>query len=105
MRGREIKNERLCVNESSKWAQRLEPNKTGGINTLTTVSKDNLLLLERDGKMTLRNLTPKECWRFMGYSDEDFNKASEVCTDTQLCRQAGNAIALPVLEGVFGNLF
>ncbi len=53
----------------------------------------------------IRKLTPKECWRLMGCSDEDFEKAQEVNSNTQLYKQAGNAIVVDVLEAIFGQLF
>lgn len=54
----------------------------------------------------IRKLTPKECWRLMGFSDEDFEKAANVPTsNTQLYKQAGNSIVVNVLEKIFENLF
>lgn len=53
----------------------------------------------------IRKLTPKECWRLMGFSDEDFHKAESFCSNTQLYKQAGNSIVVPVLEGIFNQLF
>lgn len=53
----------------------------------------------------LRRLSPKECWRLMGFLDEDFEKASQVVSQSQLYKQAGNAIVVPVLEMIFKNLF
>lgn len=53
----------------------------------------------------IRKLTPKECWRLMGFSDEDFEKAIKVNSNTQLYKQAGNSIVVPVLEKIFKNLF
>lgn len=54
----------------------------------------------------IRKLTPKECWRLMGFDDEDFEKAANVPTsNTQLYKQAGNSIVVPVLEKIFLNLF
>ena len=52
----------------------------------------------------VRKLTPKECWRLMGFTDSDFNKAQEVCSDTQLYKQAGNSIVVQVLEGILKKL-
>lgn len=54
--------------------------------------------------MRIRKLTPKECWRLMGASDEDFEKAQAVNSNTQLYKQAGNAIVVDVLEGIFANM-
>ena len=53
----------------------------------------------------IRKLTPKECWRLMGCTDEDFYKAQKVNSNTQLYKQAGNAIVVDVLEAIFNKLF
>ncbi len=59
-------------------------------------------ILERSNEMgkertRIRRLTPLECWRLQAFEDEDFEKASKVCSDTQLYKQAGNSIAVDVL--------
>ena len=55
--------------------------------------------------MRIRKLTPKECWRLMGFDDADFDKAQAVgMSNTQLYKQAGNSIVVPVLEEVLRNL-
>ena len=54
--------------------------------------------------MRIRKLTPKECWRLMGFDDEDFEKAAKVNSNTQLYKQAGNSIVVNVLEGILKNL-
>jgi DNA (cytosine-5)-methyltransferase 1 len=59
-------------------------------------------VLEDDLK--IRKLTPKECWRLMGFSDEDFDKASKVNSNTQLYKQAGNSIVVNVLMAIFKEL-
>lgn len=53
----------------------------------------------------IRKLTPKECWRLMGFGDEDFEKAAKVNSNTQLYKQAGNSIVVNVLEEIFKKLF
>lgn len=56
-------------------------------------------------KMRIRRLTPKECWRLMGFDDEDFDKAkASGVSDSQLYKQAGNSIVVNVLEGILRNL-
>lgn len=56
--------------------------------------------------LKIRRLTPKECFRLMGFDDEDFDKAKSVPTsDTQLYKQAGNSIVVNVLEKILQNLF
>ena len=55
--------------------------------------------------MRIRKLTPKECWRLMGFDDEDFEKAKNAgISDSQLYKQAGNSIVVNVLEGILRNL-
>jgi len=55
--------------------------------------------------LRIRKLTPLECWRLMGFDDEDFYKAEKVNSNTQLYKQAGNSIVVKVLEKIFTNLF
>lgn len=53
----------------------------------------------------IRKLTPRECWRLMGFSDEDFDKAKAAgISDTQLYKQAGNSIVVDVLMAIFKEL-
>lgn len=110
--------------------QRLEPNASGTTNTLTSVQKDNLVLetaeasiecaaeIESGDLYTLvyqdeewiyfiriRKLTPRECWRLMGFSDLDFDKAADVNSNTQLYKQAGNSIVKNVLVAIVGQFF
>lgn len=58
----------------------------------------------KQGKRRIRKLTPLECWRLMGFDDEDFRKAEAVNSNTQLYKQAGNSIVVNVLEGILRNL-
>lgn len=54
----------------------------------------------------IRKLTPKECMRLMGVSDGDFGKMKEAgISDSQLYKMAGNSIVVPVLEGIFTQMF
>lgn len=56
-------------------------------------------------KESIRKLTPRECWRLMGFSDEDFDKAKAAgISDTQLYKQAGNSIVVDVLMAIFRSL-
>ena len=52
----------------------------------------------------IRKLIPIEYWRLMGFSVEAFRKAEAVCSNTQLYKQAGNSIVVPVMELIFKNL-
>lgn len=84
--------------------QRLEPNSKGMCNTLTTVQKDNYVAEPKQNGLRIRKLTPKECFRLMGFDDEDFYKAEAVNSNTQLYKQAGNSIVVDVLEALFTNI-
>ena len=52
----------------------------------------------------IRKLTPKECWRLMGFTDEDFEKAQKINSNTQLYKQAGNSVCVNVIEELYKNL-
>lgn len=54
----------------------------------------------------IRKLTPKECWRLMGFTDDEFEKAKNAgVSNTQLYKQAGNSIVVNVLEAIFMQIF
>lgn len=61
-------------------------------------------IVRKNMNYRIRKLTPRECWRLMGFSDKDFDKAAEVNSNTQLYKQAGNSIAKDVLMAIFWNL-
>lgn len=75
--------------------------KDGVSNTLTMVQKDNYLY---DTTFRIRKLTPLECWRLMGFTDEDFKKAQAVNSNSQLYKQAGNSIVKQVLMAIFRQM-
>ena len=54
--------------------------------------------------LRIRKLTPKECWRLMGFDDIDFDKAAQVNSNAQLYKQAGNSIVVNVLEEILKKL-
>ena len=53
----------------------------------------------------VRKLTPKECYRLMGFTDEQFNRSQTFSSDSQLYKQAGNSIVVDVLYYIFEKLF
>lgn len=48
--------------------------------------------------------TPCECWRLMGFSDDDHRRAAQVCDEKHLYQQAGNSIVVNVLMAIFKEL-
>ena len=59
----------------------------------------------KSSDLRIRKLTPREVWRLMGFTDEEFEKAEKVNSGTQLYKQAGNSIVVNVLVEIFKKLF
>ena len=138
MRGRNPQNPK-SRKSGLETEQMLEINESGTSNCLTSVQKDNLVVMfgteknnqgariyDSDGiastqnagggglggktglyhvESKIRRLTPLECWRLQGFSDEQFYKAAEVNSDTQLYKQAGNSITVNVIQKVISNIY
>lgn len=90
------------IQESRHNMTELEPRQDNVSNTLTTVQKDNLLL--EKPQYRIRKLTPRECGRLMGVSDEDIDKMAAVNSNTQLYKQFGNSIVVDIMCAMFENL-
>lgn len=75
--------------------------------TLTTMcnSWQSSATVAIKSNLRIRKLTPRECWRLMGISDEDFDKASKVVSNSQLYKQAGNGIVVDVFAAILKGLF
>ena len=76
----------------------------GGGDVSPTLTSSNLGVCKVESCYRIRKLTPRECWRLMGFSDEDFDKAAAVNSNTQLYKQAGNSIVKNVLMAIFGKM-
>lgn len=91
--------------------------KEGIIYPSTDITKDNNCEETdfSDSPYRIRKLTPKECWRLMGFSDKDFDKAKDALNEknykgkdrssSQLYKQAGNSIVTDVLFYIFEELY
>jgi DNA (cytosine-5)-methyltransferase 1 len=140
--------------ENDAYKQKLEINEEGVSNTLTSVQKDNVVLVPQATKkgyavahvgdgiytnrvqskrgvvqknaiptlktsphdlavvvddpeemISIRRLTPRECWRLMGWKDKDIDRAfSTGVSDTQLYKMAGNSIVVNCLTEIFKQL-
>lgn len=92
----------FCSSESAK----VFINKDGLSPTITTRpegKKTAILPCVKGARV--RKLTPKECWRLMGYTDEDFDNAKNAgVSNSQLYKQAGNAIVKQVLMAIFKQM-
>lgn len=89
-------------NEEGKIEQNIEVADREVANAITTVQKDSMIA---EPSLRIRKLTPKECFRLMGFEDSDFEKAEAVNSNTQLYKQAGNSIVVPVVEHIIKALF
>lgn len=83
--------------------------KTGVSPTITTRPegfKTAILpvVKNKNEQYRIRKLTPRECWRLMGFTDEDFDKAAAVNSNSQLYKQAGNSIVKQALMAIFKQM-
>lgn len=72
-------------------------------DTAPTLRSSRSGLKVTDAKFRIRKLTPRECWRLMGFNDEDFDSVKGI-SNTQLYKMAGNSIVVNVLQAIFANL-
>lgn len=73
--------------------------------TLKTVSRGGreIKVIDKD---RYRKLTPREYFRLMGFTDEDYELlANNGVSKTQLYKMAGNSIVVNVLEALFKQLY
>lgn len=79
----------------------------GGVHniapTLTKSSYQENNFLKTEG-VSIRKLTPRECWRLQGFPDELFDKAQSVNSNSQLYKQAGNSVTVNVIEEIAKRL-
>ena len=69
-------------------------------NDLVDVGKTTSNDTETISRLRIRKLTPRECWRLMGFADKYFDRVEGV-SNTQLYKQAGNSIVVDVLRAIF----
>ena len=75
--------------------------KDDGEESFTLTSQDRHGVLLDDGsEVRIRKLTPKECFRLQGWTDDYFEKAQFVNSDSQLYKQAGNGVTVNVIEEI-----
>lgn len=68
---------------------------------IRNATQNNFGVVLEDGVgCCIRKLTPKECWRLQGFTDDQYEKASAVNSDTQLYKQAGNAVTVNVVREI-----
>lgn len=75
-------------------AEESNTDKTAGVIILSDVEDNQYIAY-------IRKLTPKECWRLQGFTDEQFNKVKAIgMSDSQLYKMAGNAVTVPAVFAI-----
>ncbi len=79
----------------------------GRISPTLTTQEGEIVKMEKDGyEYRIRRLTPKETFRLMSFTDEQFDRAKSVgISDNQLYKMAGNSIVVDVLYYIMSNLY
>lgn len=94
---------RMVRTEEGKRLRKAYENGGDVTPTITAQGGENINYVETQYR--IRKLTPKECWRLMGYTDTDFEKAKAAgISNSQLYKQAGNAIVKQVLMAIFSQM-
>ena len=80
--------------------------KNDGDPSFTLTGQDRHgVLLEKSNQVAIRKLTPLECWRLQGFTDEQFNKAKDAgVSNSQLYKQSGNAATVSVVYQIARRL-
>lgn len=76
----------------------------GNVSPTITATETGICRIE--SSIRIRKLTPKECFRLMGFSDENFDAAQKAgVSNSQLYKQAGNSIVVDVLYYIYVELY
>lgn len=91
----------LSYPESKTRRGRVQEN--GQICPTITATETGVCRIE--SSIRIRKLTPKECFRLMGFSDDNFEAAEKMVSNSQLYKQAGNSIVVDVLYYILVELY
>lgn len=103
VKGGEIINHSYTTSEQRNTLDKYIETKNCVMPTMTT--RPDILGYVENNPVRIRKLTPKECWRLMGFDDASFERAEKVNSNAQLYKQAGNSIVVNVLMAIFRELF
>lgn len=81
---------------------------TNGWKLIEMTAYDGYKIIDKDmaKHYRIRKLTSRECFRLMGVSDSDIDKIKAAgISESQQYKMAGNSIVVPVLEGIFTQMF
>ena len=70
-----------------------------------TITATETGICKIESLIRIRKLTPKECFRLMGFDDDDYEAASKVVSNSQMYKQTGNSIVVDVLYYILVELY
>ena len=93
----------VCEERRDEGIRLFKDNCVGTLRTIDACGDKRVI--EPKPKWRIRKLTTKECWRLMGFTDEDHDRASKYVSASSLYKQAGNSICTCCLVAIFNALF
>lgn len=96
---------KLIINGGHQSSRVYDP--SGLSRTLTSGSSPSGLYAvpaDTGEKLRIRRLTPRECFRLQGFSEEQIDNLLSVDSDAQAYRQAGNAVTVNVIHAIGTNI-
>lgn len=106
----------VCERRTDEGLRTFKDNVVGTIRTIDSGGDKRVIENSKHSSCyRIRKLTPKECWRLMGFSDDDYERARKALNErfykgknkssSQLYKQAGNSIVTDVLYYIFKELY
>ncbi len=92
----------VCEQRCDEGLRFFKDDVCGSLRTINSCGDKRVI----NNDYSIRKLTPKECWRLMGFDDKDINKCIENgLSNTQLYKQAGNSIVVNVLYEIYKEIY
>lgn len=95
----------VCEERRDEGIRLFKDDCVGTLRTIDACGDKRVIEPQHEIKWRIRKLTPKECWRLMGFSDYEHDKASKYVSSSARYKQAGNSICTCCLVAIFNALF
>lgn len=95
----------VCEERRDEGIRLFKDDCVGTLRTIDACGDKRVLEPQEPIKWRIRKLTPKECWRLMGFTDEDNDRANQYVSASSQYKQAGNSICTCCLVAIFNALF
>jgi site-specific DNA-cytosine methylase len=99
----------VCEERKDEGIRLFKDNCVGTLRTIDACGDKRVIEPEVDEspkiRWRIRKLTPKECWRLMGFTDEDHDRADKYTSASARYKQAGNSIITSCLIALMSSLF